>query len=417
MFDVCVVGAGISGLAACQRFAQARLSFIVLEAKDRIGGRFKAHTKSDFVYDEGAHWLHCADQNPLVEILKPQSPNYVKKPGDIYFATPSRFLSAQESQRVWRFYQKVWTHVESAVSISREDQAVSTVADDPRREMYFNSVFASTVGTLPAQVSMQDMANYVDSEVDFAVESGLGHHLGVAFSATPVQFGEKVIEVERGENVRLHTASGHTFSARCCLLTVSPPVTRKIKFLPPLPKAYNDSLDTIRMGLLETVAMEFYEDMFEGPNNLFIYIGTSQGPQLSYLIKPAGRKVVIAYLGGENVRAIVGDTERFVATAVAPLARLFHFDAKQELRRTMHSNWTHDGDVMGALSYVPVGHSRVRSELRRPIDGQLFFAGEATSLVAAGSLHGAYDEGRRGADEAVRVLLRSASGATCSGIY
>jgi len=142
MFDVCVVGAGISGLAACRRFQQAGVSFTALEAKDLIGGRFKAHTRSDFVYDEGAHWLHCADQNPLVEILKPQSPTYVKKPGDIYFATPSQFLGSQESERVWRFYQKVWTQVERSGSSRGEDRAVSTVAHDPRWEIYFNSVFS-----------------------------------------------------------------------------------------------------------------------------------------------------------------------------------------------------------------------------------------------------------------------------------
>jgi monoamine oxidase len=404
MFDVCVVGAGISGLAACQRLQEAGLSFTVLEAKDRIGGRFKAHTKSDFVYDEGAHWLHCANQNPLVEVLKSQSPTYVRKPGEIYFATSSRFLSEQENQRIWQFYQKVWTQVESGASSRRDDRAVSTVVNDPRWESYFNSMFASTVGTIPAQVSIKDMANYVDSEIDFAVESGLGHQLSAAFSMIPVRFSQRVVEIERGENVRLRTASGDTVLARCCLLTMSPPVVRKVKFSPPLPTAHQNSLVTIRMGLLETVAMEFYEDLFEGPDNVFLYIGGGRGPYLSYLIKPAGRRVAIAYLGGEELRAIAGDTERLVAMALTPLARLYQFDYRQEMRRAMHSNWACDGDVLGSLSYVPVGHPRVRTDLRRPVDGQLFFAGEATSLTAAGSLHGAYDEGRRGADEAVQVL-------------
>jgi monoamine oxidase len=403
MFDVCVVGAGISGLAACQRLQQAGLSFTALEAKNRIGGRFKAHTRSDFVYDEGAHWLHCADQNPLVEILKSQSPTYVKKPGEIHFASSSQFLGEKENQRIWRFYQKVWARVESRASSRREDRAVSTVVDDLSLEMYFNAVFASTVGTLPAKVSIKDMANYIDSEIDFAVESGLGRQLNVSFARVPVQFGQRVVEVERGENVRVHTASGDTVLARCCLLTVSPPVMRKIKFSPALPRAHQDSLETIKMGLLETVAMELSEDVFEGPNDVFLYIGGRRGPYLSYLIKPAGRKVAIAYLGGEELRAIAGDTERLVAMALAPLAQLYEFESKK-LRRIMHSNWTGDGDVMGSLSYVPVGHSGVRSDLRHPVDGQLFFAGEATSLTAAASLHGAYDEGRRAADEALRVL-------------
>jgi monoamine oxidase len=404
MFDVCVVGAGLSGLAACQRLQQAGLSVTILEAKGRIGGRFKPHTDSDFVYDEGAHWLHCANQNALVDVLKPQLPTYVKRPGEIYFSTASQFLGARDNQGIWRFYQKAWSQVERGAARRREDRAVSTVVNDPRWEIYFNSVFASTVGTVPDQVSIKDMANYVDSEIDFAVESGLGHHLGAAFSGLPVQYGRKVVEVERGETVRLRTASGETISARRCLLTVSPPVMRKIRFSPALPKTHQDSLAVIRMGLLETVALEFYDDVFEGPDNVFLYVGGSRGPYLSYLIKPAGRKVAVAYLGGEEVRGIAGDRERLVATALKPLARLYRFEGRQALRRTMHSNWACDDDVMGSLSYVPVGHSGARSDLRRPVDEQLFFAGEATSQTAAGSLHGAYDEGCRGADEVLRTL-------------
>jgi hypothetical protein len=189
-----------------------------------------------------------------------------------------------------RLYQKVWTQVESGASSRRDDRAVSTVVNDPRWEVYFNSVFASTVGTIPAQVSIKDMANYVDSEIDFAVESGLGQQLRAAFSMIPVRLGQRVVEIERSENVRLRTESGDTVLARCCLLTMSPPVMRKIKFSPPLPKEHQNSLETIRMGLLETVAMEFYEDLFEGPDNVFLYIGGSRGPYLSYLIKPAGRR-------------------------------------------------------------------------------------------------------------------------------
>ena len=77
------------------------------------------------------------------------------------------------------------------------------MVNDPRWEIYFNSVFASTVGTIPANVSIKDMANYVDSETDFAVESGLGHQLRAAFSIIPVRFGQKVVEIESSEeNVR-----------------------------------------------------------------------------------------------------------------------------------------------------------------------------------------------------------------------
>ena len=397
--DVCVVGAGMSGLAASQYLAQSNLTFTLLEAKGRIGGRFKAHADRNFVYDEGAHWLHCAERNPLVEMLRPQSPDYIKTPVDTYFATPTRFLDELENKQIWKYYNKVWSQVAKVASERKRDRAISTLAADQRWQPFFNSVFASTVGSLPDEVSIRDLANYVDSEIDFAVESGLGSELTRAFSSIPVQFNHKVIEIERGELVRISTQTGQTISARSCLLTVSPPVMKKIKFSPSLPASHQDALDEIKMGLLETIALEFYDDVFGGRDNVHLFLGTSQSPQLSYLIKPGGRNFAVAYFGGEALRSIAGDRDRLLDTALKQLALLYDFDGKKELWRAAHSNWTQDEDVMGGLSYTPVGHSRARCDLRTSIDGQLFFAGEATSITGAASLHGAYEEGVRAAKE------------------
>lgn len=399
--DVCIVGAGMSGLAASQLLAQSSLTFAVLEAKGRIGGRFKPHADRNFIYDEGAHWLHCADRNPLFEVLKPQSPQYVKAPGDIFFSTPTRFLDERENKQVWKHYNKVWSQIAKVASERQQDRAVSTLVTGQRWQPFFNSVFASTVGSLPDEVSIWDIANYVDSEVDFAVETGLGQELARTFSSIPVKFNHKVTEIERGEMIKISSDAGQTIWARSCLLTVSPPVMKRIKFTPSLPDAHRNALDEIKMGLLETVALEFREDVFGGPDNVHLNLGTDQGPQLSYLIKPAGRNFAVAFLSGQSVWPIAGDRDRLLDAALKPLARLYEFNGKKELRRTAHSNWAQDEDVMGGLSYTSVGHSRARYELKTPLDKQLFFAGEATSITGAASLHGAYEEGIRAAKEVI----------------
>jgi monoamine oxidase len=56
--DVCVVGAGFAGLAAARRLTQAGLSVVVLEARDRVGGRAHTETLSDgTTIDHGGAWL------------------------------------------------------------------------------------------------------------------------------------------------------------------------------------------------------------------------------------------------------------------------------------------------------------------------------------------------------------------------
>src|SRR5438552_13238833 len=69
--DVAIIGAGAAGLGAANALKSSGLSVVVLEARDRVGGR--AHTilvAPDVVFDVGCGWLHSADQNSFVAIAE-----------------------------------------------------------------------------------------------------------------------------------------------------------------------------------------------------------------------------------------------------------------------------------------------------------------------------------------------------------
>ena len=68
--DVAIIGAGAAGLAAARTLEGSNLSSIVLEARDRIGGRAHTMIVGDNILDLGCGWLHSADENPFVAIAE-----------------------------------------------------------------------------------------------------------------------------------------------------------------------------------------------------------------------------------------------------------------------------------------------------------------------------------------------------------
>src|SRR5713101_5481062 len=69
--DVAVIGAGAAGIGAARRLGEVGcVSVLVLEARDRVGGRVHTIEPAGFPCDRGAEWLHSADRNPLSPIAR-----------------------------------------------------------------------------------------------------------------------------------------------------------------------------------------------------------------------------------------------------------------------------------------------------------------------------------------------------------
>src|SRR5262245_49161445 len=69
--DVAVIGAGAAGLGAANALRDSGLSFIVMEARDRVGGRgYTIMAAPDITFDVGCGWLHSADKNSFVGIAE-----------------------------------------------------------------------------------------------------------------------------------------------------------------------------------------------------------------------------------------------------------------------------------------------------------------------------------------------------------
>src|SRR6478672_3937320 len=79
--EVVIVGGGAAGIAAARRLRAAGVDCLLVEARDRLGGRgWTVVTPSGEAIDLGCGWLHSADRNPWSEIARAQDRRIDKNP-------------------------------------------------------------------------------------------------------------------------------------------------------------------------------------------------------------------------------------------------------------------------------------------------------------------------------------------------
>jgi monoamine oxidase len=122
-----------------------------------------------------------------------------------------------------------------------------------------------------------------------------------------------------------------------------------------------------------------------------------------YDLRPLGRDCIQAFFGGALARALV-DHDALADYAIDELAGLVGTKVRSRIRPLAASTWSHDRFARGSYSYARPGCFGLRAVLAAPVDGRLFFAGEATSSGFFSTTHGAHETGLRAAAEVTRSL-------------
>lgn len=120
--QVCVIGAGVSGLRAAGLLAAAGLEVTILEARDRIGGRVNQKSLLGFLVDVGASWIHGTQGNPFVGLAEKVGATTVPC-GAVHSICDQNgnWLNSDSAQNL---YEEVWEIVEMAMEKSRKEYSV-----------------------------------------------------------------------------------------------------------------------------------------------------------------------------------------------------------------------------------------------------------------------------------------------------
>jgi monoamine oxidase len=407
--DVAIIGAGAAGLGAAHALKNSGLSTIVLEARDRVGGR--AHTimaSPDVVFDLGCGWLHSADQNSFVKIAKQLDfeinkdlPPWRERAHGKAFPQTERddFIRALDA-----FYDRAERAAEQARKTGRDSAADLCLEPGNRWNPMIDAISTYINGCELDQVSILDMDAYEDTEINWRVRRGYGSLMTAYGASCPLALNCEVTLIDHsGQRIRIETSQG-TLSAGKVIVTVSTNLIadEAIRFDPPLP-AKVDAARGLPLGLADkvTLALEEPEALPVEGNLRGATMRTEMG---TYHIRPFGQPCIEGFFGGRFAQSLE-DTGpgAFAAHSIDEIVEFLGNDFRRKLKPLAESRWSHDPFARGSYSHALPGHADKRAVLAAPVDGRLFFAGEATSPGFFSTAHGARDSGERAAGEVLAL--------------
>jgi monoamine oxidase len=406
---VAIIGAGAAGLGAARALEHSGLSVIVLEARDRVGGR--AHTiqaAPDITFDLGCGWLHSADRNSFVNIaeqlnfeIDKNRPPWREQSFDAGFPLKERmdFIEALDD-----FYERAEAAAREAARSGRDSAANTCLEPGNRWNPMIDAISTYINGCELDAVSILDMDAYEDTGINWRVRRGYGALMTAYGASCPLAFNCEVTLIDHsGKRVRIETSQG-TLTASKAIVTVPTNLiaAEAIRFHPAL-TAKVDAARGLPLGLADKVVLALDEPE-SLPRDGSLRGATMRTAMGAYHLRPFGQPCIEGFFGGRFAQELEDAGEgAFAAHAIDEIAALLGNDYRRKLKPLSESRWAHDPFARGSYSHALPGHAGMRAVLATPVDNRLFFAGEATSPNFFSTAHGARDSGERAAGEVVKA--------------
>lgn len=424
--DVLVLGAGAAGLGAAQTLRACGRSALVLEARDRVGGRIWTESVGGVPIDLGAAWIHGYERNPLRPMAEAARLHLVRS-DTIDLGAPYRLYDADG--REWSGAERealehVFGEVQDQLDAQAEGWRVSgapdrsladalealKVPDEWRAALTYKFLseivheYADDLSSLSALAFDDDPTATLFGAHDM-LPAGTGYAplLEQMSSGLDIRLGQVVTGITvSGQQATVTLETGEQVSAPQCIVTLPLGVLqqRSIAFTPDLPAAHWAALDRLGAGLLDKLVLVFPRVEWPLDVDWFGHLATADERWCQWVnaARHCGAPILIGELAGDFARRAESlSDEELVHSALRTLRRMFGASLPEPVavRRT---RWRLDPFARGSYAHLTPGATPAdRDRASAPHMGRVFFAGEHTYRHCPTNVHGAWLSGVRAA--------------------
>lgn len=423
-FDTVVIGAGVSGLSAARLLAQAGQRVVVLEARDRIGGRTWSHRADGFVADRGASWIHGIDDNPLADVVSAFGMRTAEftvgsyqpdgRPIAYYDPTGER-LDDDSVQKfaddIRHFDEHLATAVDASEPHGTYEEAIETAlaglnwdADRAERVREFllhrsEEQYGVWAGDLAARGLDDDLifgeeVVFPDGFDQLAENLASGLDVRLEHVVTRIAWSPEgvVVSTDRGE-----------FSAARATVTVPIGVLKSGDFVfePPLPEPHASAIDGFEMNNFEKVFLRFPAKFWDED----VYAIRQQGEAGKWwhswydLTALDGVPTLLTFAAGPSAIETRSWSDDQIADSVLDGLRGLYGDQVEDPHEVLVTGWQDDPYSRGSYAYMkPGANAEDHDLLATPIEGVLHLAGEATWTDDPATVTAALRSGHRAAE-------------------
>ncbi len=418
---VIIIGAGFAGLAAAYKLHQRKIDFVILEARNRIGGRVFSHTideQEKLVVELGGEWVGNSHKR-MIELCD----EFKLTLFDNYLNTRLIYKGEYFDKDKWGF-SKEW---EKKFEQMKADYKKLTDAgakkldkidfwrylvnngcsgkDLELKELMDSTDFGEDLRHVSAYGAIGEYAESDDTnEMDKKIRGGndrLAYALKEAIGADKIMLQHKVQKIEQGAKVKVTCTEGRVFEGDFIICTIPTFSAKQINWQPALPADTQLAMNELQYARINKNASLYSERFWKDES--FDLVTDQPGHYFYHATKdqPSKKGVLISYAIGDKAPVIKNQTDAWKADMINMSLKTAFGDTKQFLEKQQDYYWGEDEYSKGAYAMYGVGQwFGIMPILQRPYL-RTHFAGEHLSDAWQGFMEGAIETG-----EAAAALIK-----------